>query len=87
MHLKYKYRHFAFVGEADGFREGKGGKMKRVLAFENSGTWKTARFILPDPKFSNRQNGNTDLRINTRASQPLVIRGLTMKRLAQTKPF
>jgi hypothetical protein len=52
-------------------------------AFENSGTWKTARFTLPDPKFSKRQNGGTDMRINTRASQPLVIRGLTIKRLAQ----
>ena len=50
---------------------------------ENSGTWKTARFALPDPKFSNRQNGNTDLRINTRASEPLVIRAVKITRLEQ----
>ena len=50
---------------------------------ENSGTWKTARFTLPDPKFSKRQNGGTDMRINTRASEPLVIRGLKITRLEQ----
>ena len=50
---------------------------------ENSGTWKTARFTLLDPKFNNRQNGGTDMRINGRTSQPLVIRALKIKRLGQ----
>jgi hypothetical protein len=51
--------------------------------FENSGRWRTARFTLPDPKFSKRQNGGTDMRINNRTSQPLVIRALKIKRLGQ----
>ena len=53
-----------------------------TLKMENSGQWRTARFSLPNPAFTNRQNGGADLRINRNTSEPLVIRGLKITRTA-----
>ncbi len=52
-----------------------------TLQMGNSGEWRTVRFSLPNPAFSNRQNGGTDMRINNRSSQPLVIRSLKIRRI------
>jgi hypothetical protein len=40
-----------------------------------SGTWKTAEFMLPDAKFSARQNGSADFRLHA-FGKPLIVRSV-----------
>jgi hypothetical protein len=48
--------------------------------FANSGQWKTARFKLSSPKFNNRQNGGTDLRIVNGSAGGAIVRLIKIKR-------
>ena len=54
-----------------------------TMQMQNSGEWRTVSFSLPNPAFTNRQNGGADLRINRNTSEPLVIRSLKITRLPQ----
>lgn len=53
-----------------------------AATLENTGTWKTARFSLTDPKFSSRQNGGMDLRINRKTNESVIIRDVKIQRQA-----